>query len=127
MMGFEQGKWELEGSVERFAEANSQDGATAPTGTVPAAPPDATHPTGGQEVMLTIGQGLRKAEPIVGPYRESEIYHFPTTEGEVSLAVGALGVALWMKSRNETYALSKDGQVWGDAGNSGDGRLKRLR
>ncbi len=81
----------------------------------------------GQSMGYQVGEGFRKAEGLVGPWRENEQYHFPGTDHEVSLAVGERGVAVWYRQRNETYAFTASGEVWGDRGNAGNGTMVRLR
>lgn len=61
-----------------------------------------------------VGTGFKKAEPLVGPWLESEVYHWPGSQYEVSMAVGQKGVAIWIKSRNETYAMLNTGQIYAD-------------
>ena len=75
---------------------------------------------------LIIGAGLRKAESLVGPFLESEQYHFPGTDHEVSLAVGEKGYATWSRTTNEVIAYAYDGTVYRDFGNRRQGELVRV-
>lgn len=82
----------------------------------------------GRSRPMRVGEGFRKAETLVGPWREDEIYHWPGTPDEVSLAVGERGFAVWCRATNETIAYVRNGQqLWADGGNVGDGRLRRVR
>ncbi|MFH0902261.1 MAG: hypothetical protein V2A73_16645, partial [Pseudomonadota bacterium] len=88
------------------------------------------HPkTGGGSVPVpVVGAGFAKCEPFVGPWLESEVWHFPGTIHEVSLAVGQQGYATWCKATNETTAYVVAGQeVWTDRGNLGDGNMRRVQ
>ena len=74
-----------------------------------------------------VGEGFKKVEHLVGPWLEGQVYHWPGSSHEVSMAVGQHGVAVWYKLRNETYAMLATGEVYADMGNYGDSYLKRIR
>jgi len=73
-----------------------------------------------------VGEGFRKAEALVGPWKENEIWHFPGEEHETSMAVGARGFATWRRRTNETIVYCDNGDVWTDLGNRGNGQLVKV-
>lgn len=76
---------------------------------------------------LELGEGFLKAEPLVGKYLERETYHRPGQPEQVSFAWGQEGLSVHILGFNETITVRRDGQLWADAGNRGDGKMKRLR
>lgn len=68
-----------------------------------------------------IGQGFRRMIPYLGAPLEDEVYHFPGTPMETSLAVFENGTATWYKVANITTGIRSDGAVFTDKGNAGDG------
>jgi hypothetical protein len=75
------------------------------------------------EVMALpdIGSGFQKFIPYLGQPLENELYHFPGTEYETSMAVFENGSAMWTRATNEVVATRSDGAVFHDRGNAGDG------
>lgn len=71
----------------------------------------------GGKTMPDVGQGFQKCVPLIGTYDENEVYHFPGTNEETSLAVTANGYATYRKTTNETIAHHDDGRIWRDFGN----------
>lgn len=68
-----------------------------------------------------IGAGFKRMIPYLGKPLESEVYHFPGTPIETSLAVFENGTAMWYKVTNETVGQRADGAIFTDKGNQGDG------
>lgn len=77
---------------------------------------DVTEPT-----PINVGQGLRRMIPYLGQPLENEVYHFPGTPMEVSLAVFENGTAMWYRYSNEVVGQRSDGAIFTDRGNNGDG------
>ncbi len=77
---------------------------------------------------IVVGQGFNKAIPVIGEFRASEVWHWPQTPHETSMAVGENGYTTWAKASNETVvtvtAGPNAGEIWRDHGNDGDGTLK---
>lgn len=69
-----------------------------------------------------VGQGFQRMIPYLGQPIESEVYHYPGTDNETSMAVFEYGSAMWTRKSNETLGLHIDGSVYSDLGNRGDGR-----
>lgn len=80
-----------------------------------------------EEHMPVVGEGFRKCEPYVGPWKEDEIYHAPGTPHQTSLAIGERGFAVYRSATNETIAVTDAGEILADAGNHTDGVLRRVR
>lgn len=78
-----------------------------------------------------VGPGLQKAAPVLGLPLEDEVYHFPGTPREVSLAIFERGYATWNPRTNETVAYVTEGleagDIHADFGNWRDGRLVLVR
>lgn len=72
-------------------------------------------------VAHSVGAGLRKMIPYLGQPIENEVYHFPGTPLETSLAVFENGTATWHKAANQTVGIRSDGAIFSDRGNHGDG------
>lgn len=79
------------------------------------------------EAMPVVGEGFRKTEPFVGPWKEDETYHAPGTPHQTSLAIGERGFAVYRSATNETIAVTDAGEILADAGNHADGVLRRVR
>jgi hypothetical protein len=76
----------------------------------------------GESPSYKIGEGFRRMVPYLGEPLENEVYHFPATPMEASLAVFANGTATWFKAANETVGIRSDGTIFTDKGNHGDGQ-----
>lgn len=72
-------------------------------------------------VAPVVGQGLRRMITYLGQPLENEVYHFPGTPMETSLAVFENGTATWYKAANLTIGIRSDGALFTDRGNDGDG------
>lgn len=73
--------------------------------------------------MFNLGDGLKRMIPLLGQPLESEVYHFPGTPMEVSMAVYENGRATWSKLTNCTIGERySDKHVFSDKGNDGDGQ-----
>jgi hypothetical protein len=70
---------------------------------------------------IIIGQGFQKFIAYLGQPLENEVYHWPGTPLETSVAVFENGCAMWYKVNNEVIAQRSDGAVFHDRGNNGDG------
>lgn len=76
---------------------------------------------------LVIGTGIRRADPLIGPFLESETYDAPGTDHEVAKCATVRGWATWTKATNETVVyVAASGEMWRDWGNHGDATLKRV-
>lgn len=78
------------------------------------------------DVMHHVGVGFQRAEALIGPWREDEVYHAPGTEHETSMAIGDRGYATWRRLTNETVVHVDDGSLYSDHGNQGQGILERV-
>lgn len=76
----------------------------------------------GQDGNVNVGPGFKRMIPYLGTPLEDEVYHFPGTPMETSLAVFQNGSAAWQKATNETVGTrASDGAIFTDKGNNGDG------
>lgn len=71
----------------------------------------------------TIGEGFKRMIAVLGSPLEDEVYHFPGTDMETSLAVFQNGSASWRKITNETVGTRNDGAIFTDLGNNGNGQV----
>ena len=113
-----------EGAIAEYIRTNTTGPATWPVGVTPAPQPEPPVPIPGGNMI--IGAGLKKGESLIGPYLESEVYHFPGTDREVSMAVGEYGYATWSRKTNETAVHTNTGEVYRDYGNWREGKLVRV-
>lgn len=73
--------------------------------------------------VISIGAGFKKMIAVLGSPLESEVWHFPGTEMETSLAVFQRGSAMWRRQTNETVGTRSDGAIFSDLGNAGNGTV----
>jgi len=71
----------------------------------------------GVSPVATVGQGFTKCISFIGGFIQDQLYHFPGTANETSLAVAERGYAVWRKSTNETWCFADDGSSYRDFGN----------